>query len=113
MTDKNDKPVVNFVVLQSVEDYVEKSGRFRTECASFKIPGRDSGGASTVYIRSRGGQTLEHKRRKLRRVSKPRRPHHHLTAYTDATLRPRREHRRTICRISRSARSPDNRTARR
>jgi hypothetical protein len=50
MTDKNDKPVVNFVVLQSVEDYVEKSGKFRTNCASFRIPGRDSGGANTVYI---------------------------------------------------------------
>ncbi len=31
MTDKNDKPVVNFVVLQSVEDYVEKSGKFRAK----------------------------------------------------------------------------------
>src|SRR4029077_20504902 len=50
MTDKNDRPAINFVVLQSVEDYVEKSGKFRTKCASFKIPGRDSGGASTVYI---------------------------------------------------------------
>lgn len=50
MTNKNDKPVVNFVVLQSVEDYVGKSGKFRTECTSFKIPGRDSGGASTLYI---------------------------------------------------------------
>lgn len=50
MTDKNDKPVVNFVILQSVEDYVEKSGKFRTKCGSFKIPGRDSGGANTVYI---------------------------------------------------------------
>jgi hypothetical protein len=50
MADKNDKPVVNFAVLQSVEDYVEKSGKFRTECASFKIPGRDSGGANTLYI---------------------------------------------------------------
>ena len=50
MADKNDKTVVNFVVLQSVEDYVEKSGKFRTECASFKIPGRDSGGADTLYI---------------------------------------------------------------
>ncbi len=50
MTGKNDKPVVNFAVLQSVEDYVEKSGKFRTKCASFKIPGRDSGGASTAYI---------------------------------------------------------------
>jgi len=50
MADKNDKPIVNFAVLQSVEDYVEKSGKFRTKCASFKIPGRDSGGASTVYI---------------------------------------------------------------
>src|SRR4029077_9600134 len=47
---KTNKPVVNFVVLQSVEDYVEKSGKFRTECASFRIPGRDSGGANTVYI---------------------------------------------------------------
>ncbi|SRR6266851_6921164 len=50
MADKNDKPLVNFAVLQSVEDYVEKSGKFRTKCASFKIPGRDSGGASTLYI---------------------------------------------------------------
>jgi len=50
MTDKNDKPVVSFAVLQSVEEYVEKSGKFRTNCASFKIPGRDSGGANTVYI---------------------------------------------------------------
>jgi hypothetical protein len=50
MTDKNDKPVVNFAVLQSVEDYVEKSAKFRTKCASFKIPGRDSGSANTVYI---------------------------------------------------------------
>ena len=50
MTDKNDKPIVNFVVLQSVEDYVEKSDKFRTRCASFKIPGRDSGGANAVYI---------------------------------------------------------------
>jgi len=50
MTDKNDKPVVNFAVLQSVEEYIEKSGKFRTNCASFKIPGRDSGGANTVYI---------------------------------------------------------------
>jgi hypothetical protein len=50
MSDKNDKPVVNFVVLQSVEDYIEKSGKFRTNCASFKIPGRDSGGANTIYI---------------------------------------------------------------
>src|SRR5260370_37560101 len=50
MTDKNDKPTVNFALLQSVEDYVEKSGKFRTKCASFKIPGRDSGGANTAYI---------------------------------------------------------------
>jgi hypothetical protein len=50
MTDTNDKPAVNFAVLQSVEDYVENSGKFRTKCASFKIPGRDSGGANTVYI---------------------------------------------------------------
>jgi hypothetical protein len=50
MAGKNDKPVVNFAVLQSVEDYVEKSGKFRTKCASFNIPGRDSGGASTAYI---------------------------------------------------------------
>jgi len=46
-------------------------------------------------------------------LAKPRRPHHHLAACTDATPRPRREHRRTICRISRSVQSPDNRTARR
>lgn len=50
MTDKNDKPVVNFVVLQSMEDYVNKSGKFRTDCSSFDIPGRDSGGANTLYI---------------------------------------------------------------
>jgi hypothetical protein len=50
MTNKNDKPVVNFAVLQSVEDYAEKSGKFRTRCASFQIPGRGSGGASTLYI---------------------------------------------------------------
>jgi hypothetical protein len=50
MAGKNDKPVVNFAVLQSVEDYVEKSDKFRTKCASFNIPGRDSGGASTAYI---------------------------------------------------------------
>ncbi len=50
MTDKNDKPVVHFTVLQSVEDYVEKSGKFRTKCAFFKIPGRDSGDANTLYI---------------------------------------------------------------
>jgi hypothetical protein len=30
MADKNDKPIVNFVVLQSVEDYVEKSGKLTT-----------------------------------------------------------------------------------
>src|SRR5260370_22435086 len=50
MTDTNDKPAVNFAVLQSVEDYVEKSGTFSIKCASVKIPGRDSGGANTVYI---------------------------------------------------------------
>jgi hypothetical protein len=50
MTDKNDKPVVSFRILQSVEDYVEKSGKFRTECASFKIPGSDSGAANVFYI---------------------------------------------------------------
>ena len=50
MTDKSDKPAVNFAVLPSVEDYVEKSGKFRTKCASFDIPGRDSGGANAVYI---------------------------------------------------------------
>lgn len=50
MTDKDDKPVVNFAILQSVEDYTEKSGKFRTDCASFEIPGRDSGGASTLYL---------------------------------------------------------------
>lgn len=47
---KDDKPVVNFVALQSVEDYVEKSGKFRTDCASLTIPGSDSGGASALYI---------------------------------------------------------------
>ena len=50
MSDKDDKPVVNFAVLQSAEDYVEKSGKFRTNCAYFNIPGRDSGGANAVYI---------------------------------------------------------------
>jgi hypothetical protein len=50
MTDKHGKQVVNLAVLQSVEDYVAKSGKFRTKCASFKIPGRDSGSASAVYI---------------------------------------------------------------
>ncbi len=50
MTDENDKPVVNFVVLKSVEDYVAKSGKFRTKCASFQIPGRDSGSSTAVYM---------------------------------------------------------------
>jgi hypothetical protein len=50
MTEKSEKPAVNFAVLQSVEDYVEKSGKFRTKCASFNIPGRDSGGSNAVYI---------------------------------------------------------------
>jgi hypothetical protein len=50
MADENNKPVVNFTVLRSVEGYVEKSGKFCTKCASFQIPGRDSGGARTVYI---------------------------------------------------------------
>jgi hypothetical protein len=50
MSDKNDKPVVNFAILQNVEDYVEKSGKFRTKCAFFNIPGRDSGSANAVYI---------------------------------------------------------------
>ena len=50
MKNKDDKPAVNFLVLQSVEDYVEKSGKFRTDCTSFEIPGRDSGGASALYI---------------------------------------------------------------
>jgi hypothetical protein len=49
-SDKNDKPVVNFALLRSVEDYLEKSGKFRTKCASFQIPGRDSGSAKAVYI---------------------------------------------------------------
>ena len=49
-SDKDDKPVVNFAVLRSVEEYVEMSGKFRTKCASFQIPGRDSGGANAVYI---------------------------------------------------------------
>jgi len=44
-------------------------------------------------------------------LAKPRRPHHHLATCTDATLRPPHGHRRTICRISRSERSQDNRTA--
>src|SRR5437660_8935842 len=47
---EKDKPVVNFTVLRSVEDYVETSGKFRTSCTSFTIPGRDSGGASAIYI---------------------------------------------------------------
>jgi len=33
-------------VLQRVEDYVEKSGKFRTECASFKHPSHDGRGQS-------------------------------------------------------------------
>jgi hypothetical protein len=45
-------------------------------------------------------------------LAKPRRPHHQPAACTDATRRLRREHRRTIWHISRSAPSPDNRTAR-
>jgi hypothetical protein len=49
MADKNDKPVANFRILQSVEDYIEKSGRFRTKCASFNIPGRDSDGPR-IYV---------------------------------------------------------------
>jgi hypothetical protein len=60
MTDKNDKPIVNFVVLQSVEDYVEKSGKFRTECASFTIPGGDSGGANTLFIPYCKKQRFDH-----------------------------------------------------
>jgi hypothetical protein len=47
---ENDKPVVSFRVLQSVEDYVDDSGKFRTKCAFFKIPGSDSNGANTIYI---------------------------------------------------------------
>jgi hypothetical protein len=43
----------------------------------------------------------------------PRRPLLQAAACTDATLRPRHEHRRTICRISGNARSQDNRMARR
>lgn len=50
MADENNKPIVNFAVLRSLEDYVEKSRKFRTKCASFQIPGRDSGGARTIYI---------------------------------------------------------------
>lgn len=50
MTDKNDKPIVIFTVLKSVEDYVEGSGKFRTNCTSFQIPGRNSGSANAVYI---------------------------------------------------------------
>jgi hypothetical protein len=50
LTEKTDKPVVNFAVLQSVEDYVNKSGKFRTNCYSFDIPGRDSGGGNALYI---------------------------------------------------------------
>ena len=45
-----DKPVVNFTILSNVEDYTETSGTFRTDCLSFQIPGRDSGGARTIYI---------------------------------------------------------------
>lgn len=41
----------------------------------------------------------------------PRRPLLQAAACTDATLRPRRGHRRTTCRTSRSAQSPDDRTA--
>jgi len=40
-------------------------------------------------------------------------PHQQAAACTHATLRPRHEHRRTICRTSRNVRSPDNRTVRR
>jgi hypothetical protein len=47
------------------------------------------------------------------RLVMPLLPHHLAAACTDATLRPRREHRRTTCRISSSARSLDNRIARR
>jgi hypothetical protein len=39
-----------FAVLQNVEDYIEKSGKFRTKCASFNIPGRDSGGSRTAHV---------------------------------------------------------------
>ncbi len=47
---KGDKPVVNFAILDNVENHTETSGKFRTKCASFRIPGQDSGGASTIYI---------------------------------------------------------------
>src|SRR5882762_2281102 len=47
---KDDKPVVNFAILDNVENYTETSGKFRTKCSSFRIPGQDSGGASAIYI---------------------------------------------------------------
>lgn len=47
---KAEKPVVNFTILNNVENYTETSGKFRTDCSSFQIPGRDSGGATTLYI---------------------------------------------------------------
>ena len=50
MTDKNDKPYVNFAVQGSVEEYVEFSGKFRTECTSFQIQGRYRGGSGALYI---------------------------------------------------------------
>jgi hypothetical protein len=46
----SDNPVVNLTSIRSVEDYVEASGKFRTECTSFDIPGRDSGSAAAFYI---------------------------------------------------------------
>lgn len=47
---KDDKPVVIFTILNNVENYIKTSGKFRTKCSSFRIPGQDSGGASAIYI---------------------------------------------------------------
>ncbi|SRR5258708_18687533 len=47
---KDEKPVVNFAILDNVENYTETSGKFRTKCSSFKIPGQDSGSASALYF---------------------------------------------------------------
>ena len=66
-TKQDDKPVVNFAVLNNVENYTETSGKFRTKCSSFQIPGRDSGSATAIYIpycdkqRFDFGPTLEEK----------------------------------------------------
>ena len=50
MMNKPDKPVVYFNVLQSVEDHLEKSGKFRPQCAFLKISENVSRGIDTVYI---------------------------------------------------------------